>query len=110
MSPPDQLKMNNGDDVKVLEERAAIAEGVAPWDVVLHEWFRVRDINHSGGFDEEEYVTLNRKMHPRYAALNGDVPFDEQAQRDKFQAMDTNHVSCMRPSLVILICLIGWHC
>ena len=85
---------------KVLVERAAIAEGVAPWDLVLLEWFRVRDFNNSGDFDEEEYVHLNRRMHPRY--FGDSVPFDEHKHRCKFKSMDTNKVSCVWPIFAVL--------
>ena len=87
--------------ITVLDERAVILEGVAPWDMVLHEWFRVRDVNNSGDFDEEEYVHLNRRMHPRY--FDDNVPFDEQKHREKFKSMDTNQVSCIWPALVVLL-------
>ena len=75
----------------VLEERAANTQGVATWDIVLHEWFRVRDFNNSGDFDEEEYVHFNSRMHSRY--FDDNVPFDEQKHRDRFKLMDTNQVS-----------------
>ena len=75
----------------VVAERAAISQGDASWDTVLHEWFRVRDITGDGSLSLAEYIALNKRMHLQY--YSGDVPFDEQVHTEKFKLLDTNQAS-----------------
>ena len=77
-------------------DRAAVAAGTATWDVVLHEWFRMRDVNGSGTLEVEEYIALNQRMHDLYYE-GVDEPFDEAVHREKFKAMDTSGVQHYTP-------------